>query len=111
MRTLSFSPSGPRQSGFSTDTFLPARLDAKQTAEILGFQEHDIPVLLSGNLLDPLGEPVDNAKKYFAWMDITQKAADRVWLAKATRRVYRHWQEKNASRKANNGNEESSHAE
>ena len=101
----------PRQFGFSSGNFLPARLDAKLTAQVLGFQEHDIPVLVSRNLLDPLSEPVDNAKKYFAWVEIMERAEDRAWLAKATRILYRHWQDKNASRKSNTEDNQSSHAE
>jgi hypothetical protein len=111
MEKLTFSPTGPRQSGFSSGIFLPGRLDAKQAAQVLGVQEHDVPVLVSRKLLDPLGDPVDNAKKYFAAVEIMEKAADPGWLAKATRNLYRHWQEKNASRKSNGTNTESSHAE
>ena len=45
---------------------LPARLNAEQTAALLGLSSHDIPVLVSAKLLRPLGKPVPNAAKWFA---------------------------------------------
>lgn len=74
------------------------RIDAARTAEILGFQEHDIPVLVLHELLKPLGKPAPNARKYFAATEIYELAQDRDWLNKATRVLYQHWQTKNANR-------------
>jgi hypothetical protein len=37
---------------------LPARLDAGQTARLLGIAPHDVPVLTGTGLLKPLGSPV-----------------------------------------------------
>ena len=45
---------------------LPARLNYFQTAAVLGFSEHDIPVIVRAKLLKPLGKPAPNAPKYFA---------------------------------------------
>lgn len=78
--------------------FSPARLDSAQTAKVLGFQEHDIPVLVSNDLLAPLGKPAPNARKYFAAVEIYELGLDRAWLNKATRVLYQHWQEKNSKR-------------
>jgi len=78
----------------------PAKLNAEQTAKILGFQEHDIPVLISEHELTPLGNPVPNATKYFALCDIEKKCFDRDWLHRATKKIYRHWSEKNARKKS-----------
>ena len=50
------------------------RIDAAEAARILGFQEHDIPVLINSRLLKPLGKPVPNARKYFAAVDVFEKA-------------------------------------
>lgn len=80
---------------------LPARLDAAQTATLLGFQSHDISVLVSSGLLKPLGRPASNSIRYFASVDIDLLREDRDWLDKATRTISRHWQEKNGSRRAN----------
>jgi hypothetical protein len=81
------------------------------TAKILGFQEHDIPVLVSHGQLEPLGKPIPNARKYFARVKIMEIADDPSWLSKATKLIYQHWQGKNASRKSNGANTESSHSE
>lgn len=110
MSNTSYQLSVPRHFGISSGNFLPARLDAEQTAKVLGFQNHDIPVLVSRSLLEPLGRPADNARKYFALVKILECADDPAWLGKATRTLYQHWQDKNASRKSNGG-EETSHAE
>ena len=110
MSNTSFNNNIPRQFGFSTGFFLPARLDAKLTAQVLGFQEHDIPVLVNRSLLEPLGKPSNNARKYFARVEVMEKSEDTSWLGKATRLLSLHWQEKNASRKSNT-DAESGHAE
>src|SRR5947208_6806465 len=73
---------------------LPARLDVQQTAALLGFQEHDIPLLTKAGLLKPLGKPAVNAVRYFSAVIVEQLARDSEWLAKATNTVYRHWQKK-----------------
>jgi hypothetical protein len=49
---------------------LPARLHSSEVAGVLGFQEHDIPVLVIARLLIPLGKPAPNAPKYFALVDV-----------------------------------------
>src|SRR6266404_522353 len=76
---------------------LPARLDAAQTATLLGFQPHDIAILVSCGLLKPLGRPASNSIRYFACVDIDLLREDREWLDKATRTISRHWQEKNGT--------------
>ena len=78
---------------------LPGRLNTTETAVLLGFQEHDIPVLVAAKLLTPLGKPVPNASKYFASTEIVNAIQDRAWLSQATRTVSRHWSEKNSRKK------------
>ena len=77
---------------------IPARLDTKQVATILGFQEHDIPVLVNLGQLEPLGKPMPNARKYFARVQIMDVADDQTWLSKATKLISQLWTKKNASR-------------
>jgi hypothetical protein len=77
---------------------LPARLDAEQTAQVLGFQGHDIPFLVFHGLLKPLGKPNQNSRKYFAKVEILAFAEDTHWLSKATQIVSECWKKKNASR-------------
>jgi len=78
---------------------LPARMDVEQTAAILGFQEHDIAPLVKEGLLEPLGKPMPNARKYFARVQIMEIADNPAWLSKATKTIYQHWMGKNASRR------------
>jgi hypothetical protein len=74
---------------------LPARLDMLQTARLLGFSEHDIPVLIRLRLLKPLGSPPPNGHKYFATVELERLAQDAHWLDKASRAMVQHWQTKN----------------
>ncbi len=75
---------------------LPARLNTQQTALLLGFQEHDIPILVRSKLLKPLGNPVPNAIKYFATCDLLLLMEDASWLNRATGIMSRHWSERNS---------------
>jgi len=77
---------------------LPARLDVSATAKLLGFAEHDIPVLMAAGKLTPLGDPAPNAPKWFCAVEIIQLATDRDWLQKATKEVTKHWREKRGRR-------------
>ena len=76
---------------------LPARLDVNQTAEILGFLPHEIPVLLKVGLLKPLGRPAPNGHKFFGAVEIAAFSENREWLDKATRAVARHWKDRNSN--------------
>jgi hypothetical protein len=100
-----FPPSNVQTSSKPSDCLilyrLPARLDAAQTAALLGFQPHDIPVLTSSGLLKPLGRPAPNSIRYFAAVEIDRLREDREWLDKATRAIGRHWQEKNQTVRTN----------
>jgi len=75
---------------------IPARLDSAQAARLLGFQPHDVPLLIGARLLVPLGKPAPNGVKFFAAVDILRCAEDRDWLDRATRTINKHWQTKNA---------------
>jgi hypothetical protein len=74
---------------------LPARLNTSETALILGFQEHDIAVLIAAHMLDPLGKPAANGPKYFAAVQVQILAENAEWLAKATRTIAKRWRDKN----------------
>ncbi len=84
---------------FLSLTVAPARLNSKQAAWFLGFQEHDIPVLVARGLMKPLGSPPPNGVKYFALADLEGLKADRRWLSRASDAVHNHWQGKNGKRK------------
>jgi hypothetical protein len=80
---------------------LPARLDVNQTAEVLGFQPHDIAILVAAKLLKPLGRPAANSVRYFATVYISELSQNPDWLDKATRVIGQHWQRKNYMARAN----------
>lgn len=86
--------------------FLPARMDVKQTAIVLGFQEHEIPLLVQHGQLEPLGNPKQNARKYFARTQILDFADNQQWLSKATKLMYQHWMKKNGNRRKADGDGE-----
>lgn len=78
---------------------LPARLNVEQAAAVLGFQPHDIPILVAAGLLYPLGrrDRGKNTTKYFAWVDVDQRRTDAKWLSKATDAVQARWARRRAT--------------
>ncbi len=79
---------------------LPARLDAAQTAALLGFADHDIPVLVSSGLIRALANPSPGSPRFFAACEIQKLTEDPEFLARATRVMTKHWRSKNARRSA-----------
>src|SRR4029077_7430253 len=79
---------------------LPGRLNTSETALLLGFQEHDIAPLVAAKLLVPLGKPAANAPKYFAAMDVGDRAANAEWLSRATKVLANFWYQKNLRRQS-----------
>jgi hypothetical protein len=78
---------------------LPARLTAEQVAWVLNCQAADVPILVTGRLLKPLGSPAHNSVKYFAADEILELCRDRSWLAKTTNSISQHWRGKNLRKK------------
>ena len=68
---------------------LPARLHAGETALLLGFQPHDIPILVKARLLKPLGGGPRNCVKFFAAVEIREHSRDTKWLDRATKAISR----------------------
>ena len=77
----------------------PARLGINETAWLMGFNEHDIPVLVSAGLLKPLGRPASSGSKYFATVELQSLRNDTRWLAKASDAIVNHWRTKNSGRR------------
>jgi|SRR6516164_7336336 hypothetical protein len=94
------------QTEFLSWKIAPARLNATQTAWFLGFETHQIPILVAAGLLKPLGHPPRNGTKFFATETLEQLRRDEKWLARASDAICAHWRESNA-RKANNGHKTS----
>lgn len=76
-----------------------ARFTAEQVALTLNCQVYDVPILVNGGLLSPLGKPRANSTKYFSSVDVLEKGRDPKWLHKMTLTLGRHWQAKNAKAK------------
>ena len=70
---------------------IPGRVHAEDAARILGFSDHDIPVLIREKMLTPLGDPSEKSTKYFAAVEIFKCAKDPKWLSKATKLVSENW--------------------
>ena len=66
----------------------PARLDASQTADILGFEKDDLALISRAGLLVPLGNPTNNAVKYYATADVAAFSENRNRLDQATAIIY-----------------------
>ena len=73
----------------------PARLNAEEAAWSLGFSPHEIPILMAGGLLKPLGHPPANGQKYFATAALEELQRDTKWLAKASDTIVEYWRNKN----------------
>ena len=78
---------------------LPARLSIEQAGWVLGFNQHDVPVLVSAGLLKSLGRPAATGSKYFAAVELEALRNDARWLAKASDAIVKYWVRKNATRK------------
>jgi hypothetical protein len=77
---------------------LPGRLNYEQTAPVLGFHPHEIPVLVKAKLLKPLGNPTPQSVKFFAASDVEKCSRDTDWLNKATKALYSFWATQNSKR-------------
>ena len=90
-----------QQTEFLSWKIIPARLDATQTAWFLGFEPHEIPLLVAASLLKPLGHPARNSTKFFATETLDQLRRDEKWLARASDAIATYWRERNSRRSAN----------
>jgi hypothetical protein len=78
---------------------LPGRINTSEAALLLGFQEHDIALLIAARLLVPLGKPAPNGPKYFAAVEIGERAANSEWLSNATKQLSNYWRQKNSRKR------------
>jgi hypothetical protein len=85
-----------QQNDFLNWKIAPARLTATQAAWYLGFQTHEIPILVAAGMLKPLGHPPRNSTKFFATEVLDQLRRDEKWLARASDAICNYWRERNA---------------
>ena len=92
-----------QQTEFLSWKIVPARLDAMQAAWFLGFEPHEIPMLIGAGLLKPLGHPARNSTKFFATETLEQFRRDEKWLARASDAIASYWRERNARKHKTHG--------
>ncbi len=92
-----------QQAEFLSWKFVPARLDATQTAWFLGFNPHEVPLLITAGLLKPLGHPARNSTKFFATEILEQLRRDEKWLARASDAISAYWRKRNARKQKASG--------
>lgn len=92
-----------QQTEFLSWKVVPARLDATQTAWFLGFDPHEVPVLIAAGLLKPLGHPARNSTKYFAREILEQLRRDDKWLGRAGDAISGYWRDRNARKRQARG--------
>ena len=71
----------------------------EEVAAIFGWPDYYVPFLVSAGHLTPLGKPAQNARKWFATVEIERMCCDPAWLDKAIRIVEKQIQEMNKRRK------------
>ena len=83
------------QTEFLNLKLVPARLTATQAAWFLGFEPHEISILVGAGVLKPLGHPAMNSAKHFATETLQQLWHDEKWLGKATDTITNYWKQRN----------------
>ena len=78
---------------------LPACMDADAAARFLGWPAYFMPLLARAGHLKPLGKPGQNARKWYATVELERLGRDPVWLDKAIRIVDRLVREANGDKK------------
>ena len=77
----------------------PACVSMSAAAAMFGWPDYYLPVLVGAGHLKPLGKPAQNARKWFATVEIERMCNCPDWLDKAIRIVERQIQEMNRKQK------------
>ena len=78
---------------------LPACMDAEAAARFFGWPAYFMPLLARAGHLKPLGKPSQNARKWYATVELERLSRDPVWLDRAIRIVDRLVREANGNQK------------
>jgi hypothetical protein len=73
----------------------PACVGMETAAAIFGWPNYYLPFLVRAGHLKPLGKPAQNARKWFATVEIERMSHDPDWLDKAIRIVEKQIREMN----------------
>ncbi|MFO1511496.1 MAG: hypothetical protein U1F83_01050 [Verrucomicrobiota bacterium] len=74
----------------------PGRVTMEQASWLLGFNEHEIPILMAKGLLRPLGHPAHNGQKFFLAATLEDLRRDEKWFSRASDAVVEYWRYKNS---------------
>src|SRR5436190_10598427 len=83
----------------------PACVDAEAAAKFLGWPAYFMPLLARAGHLKPLGKPGQNARKWYAMVELERLSHDPVWLDKAIRVVDRLVRTANGKQKGEDSEE------
>ena len=78
----------------------PACIGMEEAVAIFGWPNYYLPFLVRAGHLKPLGKPAQNARKWFAAVEIEHMCSDRDWLDKAIRIVEKQIQEMNRKQRS-----------
>ena len=73
----------------------PACVGMEDAAAMFGWPNYYLPFLIRAGHLKPLGKPAQNARKWFATVELERMACDPDWLDKAIRIVEKQIQSMN----------------
>jgi hypothetical protein len=73
----------------------PACVGMEAAAAMFGWPDYYLPFLVRAGHLKPLGKPAQNARKWFATVEIERMSGHLDWLDKAMRIVEKQIQEMN----------------
>ncbi len=82
-----------------TEQSWTACVDAERAARFLGWPPYFMPLLARAGHLKPLGKPAQNARKWYAMVELERVSQDSAWLDKAIRIVDRLVREANGKQK------------
>src|ERR1700691_1613795 len=71
----------------------PACVGMEEASAIFGWPNYYLPFLVRAGHLKPLGKPAQNARKWFATVELERMSCDPDWLDKAIRIVEKQIQE------------------
>jgi hypothetical protein len=77
----------------------PACVGMEEAAAMFGWPHYYMPFLVRAGHLKPLGKPAQNARKWFAAVEIERLSCEPDWLDKAIRIVEKQIRDMNAKQK------------
>ncbi len=73
----------------------PGKVTVEEAGWHLGFSVREISILMGAQLLLPLGNPSENAVKFFLSHELDQLNQNRTWFDKACQTISTYWKNRN----------------